>query len=347
MNEILTPEIVAAVLRTLVELAAPVAVPLGTAEAVACDLSRRFSPHRFRVFSEREAFRGRHCYEILVELEQKGTFGFRFAAADLIPFVIRRAYRPPESCILTVNGRNLELAEAVALMMTDGADRLRERFVDHLLLQDELAEMAPEMLAVSDDDLVEAMNAFRRRNQLYSVASVENWLAERQLTQAGLEARLEQQIKLQKLKEHAVGAKAHECFDEMKPELETLFLEVYRFTLPEIAAEFYDAAKAMSDLHAMLTMYLGLPGTSPHVLERKRRVELGEHHGYSFAPGADGRLSPPQQVGDEWACYRVFERRPAAFDRETRWFVIERLFRERMNRRGAASGVRWHWGRTG
>jgi putative peptide maturation system protein len=312
------------------------------ANAAVADLRRRFAGVRFRLLAEREAYGRREHFELLVDAEGPVVALRVVDAGDGIPFVIRRAYRPPESCILTVNGHDLQLADAVALMMAGGDEALRDRFVDYLLVGEAASELGVADYTPSASELRLAVDALRRTGGLADEEAFAGWLRARGMERADLERRLADQLRFARLKLLVVGDDATRRFYDADPELlDEVWVESYRFATRTAADDFAAHAGGRATLDERVAVAAEQHGFVGHELLRRRLIDVPQ-----LRARDERSFAPPTHDRSDWSVARISRRCTATWNAATQLFVRERLFAAWLQARRAGADVQWRWGAT-
>jgi putative peptide maturation system protein len=148
----------------------------------------------------------RFHYELLIGVPSSGTVALGLTPPDAVPFPLRGLQRWKEMEVARVDGRAVWMHEVTALFdpLWGEAD-LHRQIVEHCVIRRALEAMPDE---VTDDALQAAVDAFRAAHGLDTAAATEAWLAEHGITLAELEAGLEGQLRLPRLRREVTSGAA-------------------------------------------------------------------------------------------------------------------------------------------
>lgn len=121
---------------------------------------------------------------------------------------------------MRVNNIVLGVPQAIACMdfVWDDA-RIVEQLINACLIQEELER---EPVEISDDDLQVAVDQFRGRHGLYTVAETVAWMELRGMTQAQLEDLVADDLKVAKLRDRVTEGLVTRYFDDHRSEFDTV-----------------------------------------------------------------------------------------------------------------------------
>ena len=138
------------------------------------------------------------AYTLLVRDPERGTVALSFAPNGSLPWPLRTAQPWRERDVLRVNGVTLAVEQASAMIDALWTDsRLRQTLIDACLIEERLRTDPP---AISDDDIEDAIDAFRRAHGLLEEWQTLEWLRDRGMTVAGLESLAERAASIRALR---------------------------------------------------------------------------------------------------------------------------------------------------
>jgi putative peptide maturation system protein len=159
---------------------------------------------------EREGFDARLHYDALLTLPGHGTLSVSFSPERSLPWPLRGLHRWDEMCLLRVNGRGLDVAQAVACLEDLWAEApAAERLVNACLIQ---AELDREPIELGPGELQAALDAFRRGHQLYTAEATRRWMERRGLDHAQLEQLVLDTLTIARLRERLTAAQVEPYF---------------------------------------------------------------------------------------------------------------------------------------
>ncbi|WP_214102733.1 TIGR04500 family putative peptide maturation system protein [Acrocarpospora catenulata] len=192
----------------------------GTDPAEASDHLRRLRERhpdvRFRLLCQREEYDGSRHYDLLIKRAGEGTVSLSWCPEQNLPWPLRGVHRASELLLLRIDGVGVTVADAVARLdfLWDEA-RLMDRIVTATLLQAELTESPVEL---TDDELQEAVDAFRRARGLLTVEQTRAWMDQRCLTDVDLAALVAGEAAAARVRERVTAGRVESYFAEHQAE---------------------------------------------------------------------------------------------------------------------------------
>jgi putative peptide maturation system protein len=259
-----------------------------------------------------------------------------------VPWTVLGAQRWSERDFVKVNGNTLKIEDVVAALDFIWSEvRIATRLIDMCLMRAQL-EQAP--IEVTNDELQRAMDEFRQRHDLLTVAATLEWLEQRGLSQEALEDRVADEIKFARLIDRTVGDQVDAHFAEHRDEL--AIVELGRYWFADEAA----ATKAQEELRAGAGMVL-----SPSVAARlgsiaKITVEAVCLAQLSAADREIVRASPPatptlRQAGDcGYEVLIAFAIREPVLNDQVREQIKKTLFDRWLCEQRKSAVIEWNWG---
>jgi putative peptide maturation system protein len=299
-----------------------------------------------RLVWEEESYDSFVHYDALLHVAGEGTVSLSFCPERAVPWPLRGVHRWRERELLRVNEQVLEIDQAIGCLdfIWDDA-RIIERLVNVCLIQEALAE---EPFNLTDEELQEAMDAFRRACRLYSAEETLRWMARRGMSHVQLENYVRDEAIVARLRERVTAARVEPYFAEHAAEFDAA--RIARITYAD-----EDAAR-----HALAQIWRG-EHTFYEAAERRfcdkesradeasvrfavvRRGDAPEGWAAVF-DGTPGVVVVPLAEGGEFALIRILERVPASLDAATRRTIAKLLFEEWLEERRQAAHIEWNWG---
>ncbi|MEV5407692.1 TIGR04500 family putative peptide maturation system protein [Thermopolyspora sp. NPDC052614] len=309
-------------LRDLADLEPP------QAEERLRDLRERHPQVRFRLLWQREEYDDSLHYDLLIKQPGAGSVSLSWCPDRALPWPMRGVHRASELLLLRVDGVGVRVADAVARLdfLWDEA-RLADRIVTGALLQAELEESPVEL---TDEELQEAVDAFRRARGLLTAERTREWLERRCLTETDLRELVTGEAAAARLRERVTAGRAEAYFAGHRAEFGAA--RIARLTFPDAAAAGRVAAElvAGADCYAVAER---VPGARL-VIEDVPRAEVGEAEA--------GEILAP----DPRTLIKVISIGEAVFDAATRRRVERRIFEEWVEERRRTAKIEWFWGTT-
>jgi putative peptide maturation system protein len=247
--------------------------------------------------------------------------------------------------VLRVNGRTLDLARDLTCLSLPWEEAaLRARLVDACLLQAAIAERGIE---VSEPDLQQAMDTFRREHDLYSAAETHRWLEQHGLTHARLEAHVAGQAAVTRLRDRIAEGRIGDYFYEHPADFDTA--HVARFTVLHAERAHRLAAEIRSGEIDFFTAaqqeFLDRSGADGgDLFAVVRRGQLAPEQSqalFSASPGeVVGPVGPLPRAGG-WEIIRVLQIHRARLQESTRAAIREILFQEWLAGQRAEATLEW------
>ncbi|TKK87983.1 TIGR04500 family putative peptide maturation system protein [Herbidospora galbida] len=284
-------------------------------------LRERHPDVRFRLLRQREEYDDSLHYDLLIKRAGEGTISLSWCPESALPWPLRGVHRASELLLLRIDGVGVTVAEAVARLdfLWDEA-RLMDRIVTAALLQAELEESPVEL---TDDELQEAVDAFRRARGLLTVERTREWMDQRCLTEVDLRELVAGEAAVARVRERVTAGRVEPYFAENRAEFGTARIASWGFPDAESARQ-----AELDDCDAEL-----MPGTRL-VIEDVPVAEIGRAKaGEVFAP------TPRSLV-------KVISISDAVLDAGTRRRVEQRIFEEWLAERRLAAKIEWFWGTT-
>jgi putative peptide maturation system protein len=292
----------------------------------------------FELIWDEEPASGRVHYDLLIA-GALGTIALGLTPPDTLPFPLRGLQRWKEMEVLRIDGRTTWMHEVTTYVdpLWGDAD-LSRRIVDQALIDKALAD---DPIAVDDNALQRAVDAFRARHGLDTAAATEAWLDEHGITLPDLESGLAGDLALPQLRRR-VTADAHAVF-AADP---AAFDDVDLIALPAehadaLAAEVRAGASFYAIAERELAGRGGSRGERSVLFETCHRRDLAATE--ALVEGAVSSLRI-RGAGPYVAWVRAL--RPARWNPTTRAAVEDVLFERWLAERRRRAHIEWNWGRA-
>jgi putative peptide maturation system protein len=308
------------------------------------NLRDRHPDIRMRLLWQREQYDGTLHYDLLITPPDSGTVSLSYCPDRALPWSLRGGHRATERLLLRVNGVSMELDHAIACLdfLWDEAP-LAERLVTACLLWQELEEQPVEL---SDDELQDAMDAFRRARGLLSAEATSEWMTRHCLSHRNLEELVAGETAVARLRNRETAAKVPAYFEQHRRGLDSA--SIARLVFPCRP----DAERVIEEIHT---------GDDFHLAAERSWAEkrISTSNGFfllvrrdEFAPGVasqvfdapPGATLGPFEVDDGYALIRVLAVEHAVLNKTTKDLIERRLFAEWLERRRRSAEVEWFWG---
>jgi putative peptide maturation system protein len=317
-------------------------VPPDVALARVAALRAEHPGRGFELVWEREAMTGRIHYDLLVR-EGDETIVLGACADGGVPFPMRGVHRFTESFVLRVDGRAVEVQQAITSL--DVA--WKQLHVGPHLVNLALVELALARgeVAVSDAELEGELDEFRRRRRLFSAEETEAWMEAHGTTQAQLEEHLRIEAARRKLRAEAAGARVDDYFAAHRAELDRVRVIRLEMATQADAEETLRAAREERvSLLELARRRFADGGGAADLFVTLRRRDLGPEEAEALFATAPGAIAPPLPSGDGLVLCEVLSREPARLDTETRKEIATLIFDEWLADRRLKARIEWFWG---
>jgi putative peptide maturation system protein len=294
---------------------------------------------------ERESYEQTMHYDVLLRPSDAGTISLSFCPDRAVPWPLRHAHHSRESEMVRVNGRMVTMQEVMAYVdFIWNQARVITGLVDACLVQ---AAITQRNIQVSADELQQALDAFRRRQRLYTAVETEHWLQQRGITHAQLEHQLEPEVAAGKLRDQIADGHVEQYFSHHMPDFDTV--RVARFNMPDAEqarhiyvqmqhreVDFFTAAQQQFCADATAR-----DGLCFAVLQRR---QLSPEQAAVIFTAVPGEVTEPVRRGAGYDLVCVLQRTDARLDASTRTAIKQTLFEAWLAEQRRAATIEWFWG---
>lgn len=233
-----------------------------------------------------------------------------------------------EHTALTINGETVSLRDALKGALWRGGLGFLQGAADAALIRQAAEQRG---IAVSDDELQDAADAFQDEQELYEPEALEAWLASRSLTLDDWGALLEQDMLARKLRDSLAEGKVEQYFAEN-------ILSFEHATISQIVVDDMDVAEELraqvvedgADLHALAREYSIDESTRPAggYSGTVTRKALSAAMSAAVFGAQPGDVVGPVETERGWHVIKVETRHAPSLGEETRERIRELLFEE-------------------
>jgi putative peptide maturation system protein len=310
------------------------------------------TPLKLDVLWEREPVTGSVHYDALLRVPGWGSVSIGYCPERGLPWALRGTFRWSEVDMLRVNQRRIGVADVVTQLDFLWTEPwLARQLVDAALISEALEE-EPEAFTSSDEELQEAMDAFRRRRDLLTAEAMMRWLEQQGLTHRNLETRLDGYVKARKLRQRVAAGREETYFASHKSEFDVAVIarialgdmERARLLHGRLRSGEVDLLSAAAEALREQTPGAHRWESPPPLLERVRRSSLPPEQAAVIFAATPGAVLEPIETKAGYELRQVLRTEPAVFDAATRAAISERLFQQWLAERRAAADVEWLWG---
>lgn len=290
---------------------------------------------RLDLASHPESFDGSASHDVIVRGAGR-TLSIGVAGSPLLPWPLRGVVRPTDQVVLRVNGHVLTMGEAVHVL--DGTfeePRLLRELVHAAVISHACIE---DPVEISDAELQQAADAFRRAKGLCDAEQTGQWLDEHGLTPERFAGLVERAAALAAFRRRAATAgRVEAAFARNRSDYARL--TVAWAALPIDAGLPGDAGLWTDPMRAVLAAHAaGRDGAVCRWLAR------------DLPPGASALAAAPVgepvdvSLAGNTVLAVVLARAEASLDAETRLLVEQDVFTEWLEERRRTADVEWYWG---
>ncbi len=310
-------------------------------------LQQRYPGTRIQLLWEEVAYDQSVHYDALLHLDGEGTISLSFCADHGIPWPMRGAHRWGEKDLVRVNDTVLQVDQALACLEFIWDEvRLINRLIDVCLIR-EVLESDP--IELSDEDLQQAMDAFRRVHALYRAEDTHQWLRRRGMTHDQLEHLVAEKATIAKLREQVAAQSVQDYFEAHRASFDRACIACIPFSNKEDAlriaerlrgsdCDFYEAAQ-----RCFLTTAHSARWTQ-NLFTVVQRGHWPSELVDSVFFAAPGDVLGPLQSGEANLIVRVLAFTSAQLDESTRCTIKDILFEDWLAKRRQEATVEWYWG---
>lgn len=296
---------------------------------------------------EEEAYDGAVHYDVLLSLPGEGTVSLSISPDRALPWPLRGVHRWSEADLVRVNASVLKVEQAIACLdfIWDEAP-IVDRLLHACLVQEELGR---DPIDLSDAELQDAIDGFRRARRLYTAADTHRWLERRGMTQEKLEQYVTDEAIVAKLRARVAAGRVEGYFDAHRRDFDRAYIARVDFSDEEHARRVYDQIRAgtMRLCEAAQHRFLAVAGTAKQGPHETFAVLRREDGATALAPAFDaapGDLLPPIRTDESYAVLQVLAVMPARLEAPERRAIEAILFREWLEERREAATIEWFWG---
>jgi putative peptide maturation system protein len=305
-------------------------------------LRERFPQTALELVWEEQGYDASVHYDALLRVPDLGTVSLGFAPDRALPWPLRGVHRWTEKQLLRVNRQVLNMDQAIACLDFIWDDRgIVDRLINVCLIQEALAQ---DPIDLSDDELQQAMDGFRRARRLYTVEQTTAWMTRRGMIHEQLERYVADEAIVAKLRERVTASEVDSYLAANLAEFDTA--HIARIDFADAAAAHQTAAQIYAGEHDFFATAARRFLDGPEQVPTFALIERGQappDWGAVFA-AAPGDTLGPLSAGDDFAVVRVLAVTPARADERTRHAVERVLFERWLADRRNAATIEWNWG---
>lgn len=278
-------------------------------------------------------------YDLALRRDDEGVIGLTWQPSDGLPWLVRYADHWASNLVVTVNGRNTTVQQA--LLMLRVAPRARVDLLTEVVNQQLLLAAAEERsVPVTQHDVQEAADALRRSLGLESAQATFDWLREMRLPREQFDAIARSVAQTQKLLEDiAAPARIRQRFEAEPQGYARLAALVARTPTSESAEELASDARRSGDLAGAVQAWI--------VSGRPVSAELTALVAKTSPPfvrdARAGSITAGRLGAHDFAVAQLFHRAEPVLDDPTRSAVSRELVDDWLAAARSSAEIEWHW----
>ncbi|MEV8630687.1 TIGR04500 family putative peptide maturation system protein [Streptosporangium sp. NPDC051023] len=293
---------------------------------------------RIRLVSQREEYDGSLQHALLIKDRDGATVSLSWCPDLALPWPLRGVHRAGEHLLLRVNGVETPVARAVACLdFIWDESRLADRLVTDSLVREAMQETSEPL---TDAELQEAMNAFRRARGLLTGAETLAWMDRNRISHHELEELVAAEASVARLRSRIAAEGVEDWFAEHGRSLDVA--RVARVVLtPGTVLPDPGPGGFLESVERAFADGTAVPG---EVFATLRREELDRETAdavFAVEPGTVVGPFPTEQ-GD--LMVKVLSVESAILDDTTRDLAERRIFADWVERRRSTAKIEWFWG---
>lgn len=315
-------------------------------------LPQRYPDTAIELLWEEQKYDQSVHYGLLLRSDKKpGTISLSFCPDRVLPWPLRSVHRWDEADLVRVNTTILRMDQAIACLDFIWDDACTDRLINTCLIQEALDREPAE---ISEEELQEAMDGFRRAHRLYRAEDTLRWMKQRGMTHEQFERYVTNEAMVVKLRDRvATDGHVEAYFADHHADFDLAYLA--QIILPDAEnanllyqqmqsglVDFYEAAQRhfLTKLGKKEIPHQGLFTTI-----RRRQVPLALRE--SIFAAAPDMILGPVHTDENYTIVRVLLLTPARLNDQMRREIKELLFDTWLAERWQAANIEWYWGNAG
>ena len=311
-------------------------------------LQKQYPETQMNLLWEEQAYDYSLHYDTLLYLAGEGTISLSFCPESSLPWPMRGIHRWSESDLLRVNDTILKVGDAVAnLDFIWDETHLMSRLIDACIIR-QIIEKEP--IEISDAELQQAMNTFRKTQKLHKVEDTYKWMAQQGITHERFENLIAERATLTKLKDKITADQVENYFQEHQTDFDTAFIAYWNCDGEQTAWEiweqisngkvdFYKAAQ-----NYFLTTAENNSRVSWDLFSKVQRNQTSSYLREAIFNASSDEILKPLLIDKGYAMIYVLSFSPSCFDETTKKAIKNILFEEWLAQCRQEATIEWYWG---
>lgn len=238
----------------------------------------------------------------------------------------------------------MEVGQAVACLdFIWDEEALTDRLITSCLLQQELEE---DPVDLTDAELQDGMDAFRRARGLLSTEATTEWMARRGLSHHDVEELVAAELAVARLRSKVTARRTEAYFEQNRALFDSARTATVGFPGLREAEKFAEAVRAGGEFYeeAERAFSAGMAASGPGLFSLVHRGDLTPDVAHDVFETQSGTVLGPYASEAGYSVIRVLARQPAVLDEATAQVIQRRLFMEWLGERRKSARIDWHWG---
>lgn len=297
-----------------------------------------------RLFIDRQPGHPEVDYDLYLQSDASGAIAVGWRPDRAMPWEVQYSEHWASSLVLSVNGRDLTVQEALqALRLYGGLGaNLSTELVNFCIVDSAIIKDPP---IVSHSELQIAADGFRAARGLYDAGATDRWLHETGLSIERFESLVKAAVQKRKLRDRITIHQVEAYFASHIESMAKVAVVRLHSASGQALESFALSTMAVVDLVELALGHqasIGVPGIRV-VIE----TGLAEDVLPVLLPGPittlPSKMIGPVRSNDGYCLFRVLRREPARLDKDTFNRVQDRLFASWLSAERAKAQISWHW----
>jgi putative peptide maturation system protein len=286
-------------------------------------------------------------YDALLHPPGQGTVSLSFCPDRALPWPMRGVHRWSERDLVRVNTTVLQVEQAIACLdfIWDEA-RIINRLINVCLIQEALTR---DPINLSNAELQQAMDAFRRAHKLYTAEDTYRWMARHGMTHEQLERLVTDEATVAKLRDRVTAGRVEGYFEEHRADFDTA--SIAWFACSDEASAHHTCEQIRLgelDFYKGAQCYFLAAECSKHpscdLFAIVQRGHVSPELTTAIFTAIPGEVVGPVHTEEHYVIIRVLSCAPARLDEPTRNAIKRLLFEQWLAERREEATIEWYWG---
>ncbi len=276
-------------------------------------------------------------FDLLLNKAGRGILSMSWQADECLPWTAKYSDHWAANFVLSVNGFNTTIQSALIYLnsVMKGKSNLMEDMINRSLIGSAIAASPPH---VSEEDIDQAVTAFRVGQNLFSAKATQDWLDETHLTVDALRELVTQNAQETKFKQALCAPSIGPLFEAHREDFDRITVlqisGLSRVTLHKLAKDW-----KRDDACPLFNIAWPAKHDPSGKVDTFYRKDMPPRFGDDSPRAVIG----PIRWGTTLMVAQILKRSPACLDQRTRNCIADTVFDAWLQERRAKANVRWHW----